>query len=255
MTDISDLVAEGVLELTGGPDTAAAADRYYSRQFIQHSPVFPGGWDGLQASIGHAKSQGATYELLRSFGEGDLAVLQARVIGFAPVPLILFNIYRVEDGKIAEHWEAMQPEATDTVSGHGMVDGPTRPTDLELTEENRELVRRLIEDVFVGGDVYALGDFFDGDALIQHNPLFPDGVSGLGKALEELAQEGRTVEYVKLHRIVAEGDFVFTQSEGTLGGVPYSFYELFRVADGKVAEHWDVSCEVPAQPPHDNGVF
>jgi predicted SnoaL-like aldol condensation-catalyzing enzyme len=255
MTQISALVAEGVLELTGGPDTAAAAGRYYSREFIQHSPVFPGGWDGLQASIEQAKQQGATYELLRSFGEGDLAVLHARVIGFAPVPLILINLYRVVDGKIAEHWEAMQPEATETVSGNGMVDGPTEPADLDRTDENRELVRRLIENVFVGGDAQAVGEYFDGDALIQHNPLIPDGVSGLAKALDELAQEGRTVEYTKLHRIVAEGNFVFTQSEGKLGGVPHSFYEVFRVAGGKVAEHWDVACEVPAQLPHDNGVF
>jgi predicted SnoaL-like aldol condensation-catalyzing enzyme len=255
MMRIASTVAEAVLELTGGPDTAAAAARHYSQNFIQHSPIFPGGWDGLIASVDNAKQAGAGYQVLRAIGEGDTAMLHARVTGFAEEPLILFNMYRVEDGKIAEHWEALQPESTQTASGHGMTDGPTEVTDLDRTEDNRDLVRNLIEKVFVGGDTPSLGDYFDGDTLIQHNPQVPDGVSGLRGALTTAAQQGKAVQYVKLHRILAEGNFVGTLSEGTIGGQSFAIFELFRVQDGKIAEHWDVVTPVPDQPPHDNGVF
>ena len=39
---------------------------------------------------------------------------------------------------------------------------------------------------------------------------------------------------------MADGDYALAVSEGTFGGVATSFYDLFRVENGKIAEHWDV---------------
>ena len=39
---------------------------------------------------------------------------------------------------------------------------------------------------------------------------------------------------------LAQGNFVLAVSEGTFGGVPTSYYDLWRVENGKIAEHWDV---------------
>lgn len=55
--------------------------------------------------------------------------------------------------------------------------------------------------------------------------------------------------------MVADGEFVLTQSEGSLGGTPTAFYDLFRIADGKIVEHWDVINEIPTAFAHDNGMF
>lgn len=46
--------------------------------------------------------------------------------------------------------------------------------------------------------------------------------------------------YTHLHKVLGEGNFVLTISEGTFGGKHVSFYDLFRVENGKIAEHWDV---------------
>lgn len=54
-------------------------------------------------------------------------------------------------------------------------------------------------------------------------------------------------------RVLAEGEFVFTQGEGSLRGCPQIFYDLFRVKNGKLAEHWDVVFAKPAVLAHDNG--
>ena len=54
---------------------------------------------------------------------------------------------------------------------------------------------------------------------------------------------------------VAEGNFVFAASEGTFGGKPTAFFDLFRVDNGKVAEHWDVMADIPAKMAHGNGKF
>jgi len=63
------------------------------------------------------------------------------------------------------------------------------------------------------------------------------------------------MKYAKVHKIVAEGNVVFAMSEGTFGGKPTAFFDLFRVANGKVAEHWDVMSEIPEKMAHANGKF
>ena len=44
----------------------------------------------------------------------------------------------------------------------------------------------------------------------------------------------------KIHLVLGEGDFVLVVSEGSFGGEPTSYYDLFRLENGKIAEHWDV---------------
>lgn len=74
-----------------------------------------------------------------------------------------------------------------------------------------------------------------------------DGLSGLGKALENWAKQGITMEYDKIHMVVAEGNFILTASVGTLGGNHTSFYDLFRVENEMIKEHWDVLETIPPQ--------
>ena len=61
--------------------------------------------------------------------------------------------------------------------------------------------------------------------------------------------------YSQVHRAVAEGEFVSVQAQGTFGRTPTAFYDLFRVTDGTIAEHWDVVFPMPADLPHTNGPF
>src|SRR5262249_53521737 len=70
----------------------------------------------------------------------------------------------------------------------------------------------------------------------------PPDESGLVTALTE---QGVTMSYKGISQTVAEGDFGYTRSEGQFAGQPFIFHDLFRVINGKCAEHWDVM--VPAQ--------
>jgi hypothetical protein len=65
------------------------------------------------------------------------------------------------------------------------------------------------------------------------------GLSGLGAALEAMSNAGIVMKYDAIHQVLGMGNFVLVSSEGSLGGKPTSFYDLFRLADGKIAEHWD----------------
>ena len=83
------------------------------------------------------------------------------------------------------------------------------------------------------------------------------GVSGLNAALTALAEQGIQMIYDETHLILAQGNFVLAVSEGTYGGAPTSYYDLWRVEDGKIAEHWDVMETIADQSTwqNDNGKF
>lgn len=53
-------------------------------------------------------------------------------------------------------------------------------------------------------------------------------------------KQGIQMIYEKTHQILAQGNYVLAVSEGTFGGTPTSYYDLWRIENGKVAEHWDV---------------
>ena len=85
-----------------------------------------------------------------------------------------------------------------------------------------------------------IANYFDGDNYIQHNPSIADGLSGLGKALEAMAKQGVKMEFETVHKVLGQGNFVLAISEGKFAGQPTSYYDLFRVENNKIVEHWDI---------------
>jgi predicted SnoaL-like aldol condensation-catalyzing enzyme len=157
-----------------------------------------------------------------------------------------------------EHWDNLQETPSKpNPSGHTMTDGPTEVKDLDKTEANKRLVSAFVDDILVNGRLDKLAGYFDGDNYVQHNPQIADKLSGLGAALAEMAKAGVTMKYAKVHKVLGEGNFVLTVSEGEFAGKHSSFYDLFRVQDGKIAEHWDVIETIPprAQWQNANGKF
>lgn len=245
-----ELVEQAVHELFGQRD-ATAVDRYWSPDYIEHSIVGADGLQGLRDLAG-SLPEGFRHVRARVLGEHDLVVAHGRYEGLAAAPIAAFDMWRVGHGKIVEHWDAHQAWPARTVSGHGMIDGPTEITWPETTAASRKVVESFVELIMMGRDRAQIGRFFSGDRFVQHNPQIADGVSGLGEAIQTGVWEA-VVD--KVHRIVADGEFVFTQGEGLLHGKPTAFYDLFRVQDNTLAEHWDVVFTKPTELAHDNGLF
>ena len=138
-----------------------------------------------------------------------------------------------------------------------MTDGPTEVVDLEKTDANKALVQGFVDDVLLGGQFDKLPEYvvMGPGEYLQHNPMVGDGVESLGAALAAMAESGQAMTYTKVHKVLGQGNFVLTMSEGTIGDTPTAFYDLFRVADGKIVEHWDVIAPIPAEMAHENGKF
>ena len=225
---------------TGDTDTARSllADGY-----IQHNLAYGTGADAFIGSVEYLASAEVktTVNNIRSFEDGDKVFLQT-IYNFAGAgEQVAFDIFRFdESGKIAEHWDNLAALAEPNLSGHTQTDGTMEVTDLDKTEENRELVKNFLYDVMQGNNLDKTPDYFDGDNYIQHNTGIADGVSGLNAALSALAEQGISMVYDEVHMVLAEGNFVLAVSEGTFGGAPTSYYDLWRVENGKIAEHWDV---------------
>src|ERR1700730_3132160 len=72
--------------------------------------------------------------------DGDFVVVHTDYNFFGPK--VGFDIFRFEDGKIVEHWDNLQATgAKPSPSGHTMIDGPTRVSDLDKTEANKTLMQ------------------------------------------------------------------------------------------------------------------
>jgi predicted SnoaL-like aldol condensation-catalyzing enzyme len=108
-----------------------------------------------------------------------------------------------------------------------------------------QLIRDYFELVWNQGRTEEAERFLAED-LIQHNPNLPNGrkplvdfIDGLRKQLPEL--------HFDIHRTAAEGDLVFVHSLFTAqpGHRGIAVIDVFRVADGLIAEHWDLREDVP----------
>ncbi|MFE7130902.1 nuclear transport factor 2 family protein [Streptomyces sp. NPDC057638] len=253
MSNAKNTVLSATGELFGRKDPSAV-DRWVAADYRQHSSLAADGPEALRGLVA-GLPEGFRYEGARVIADGDLVALHGTYHGFGPEPLVAFDIFRVDaDGRLAEHWDALTPAVGDTASGRSQTDGPAQVTAPEATEANRALVAEFARRVLVGADYSVLTDYISTESYHQHNPEAADGLAGFGAAAATWAEQGRSLRYQTVHRIIAEGEFVLVQSEGEFG-VPVAYYDLFRVADGKIVEHWDVIAPVPAELPHANGLF
>ena len=102
-------------------------------------------------------------------------------------------------------------------------------------------------DVLRGENPDKLISYYDGDRYIQHNVSIADGLSGLGAALAAMAEQGIAMVYDKTWFVLADGDYALAASSGSFGGTSTTYYDLFRVENGFIAEHWDVMETVAAK--------
>lgn len=215
-------------------------------KYIQHNLAVADGLSGFGAVLQALPKGSARVNTVRIFQDGDFVFAHTEYDFFGP--RIGFDIFRFEDGRIVEHWDNLQPTpAAPNPSGRTMTDGPTTPGDLDRTDENKALVKAFVDDILVGGKMDRLAGYFNGDHYRQHNPNIADGLSGLGAALQAMAKANVTMKYARVHKVLGEGNFVLVVSEGEFAGQPTSFYDLFRVEAGKIAEHWDTMETVSPQ--------
>ncbi|MFI3239361.1 MAG: nuclear transport factor 2 family protein [Bacteroidales bacterium] len=213
-------------------------------KFTQHNLTAGDGVKGFGEMLASLATypEPATVNTVRAFTDGDYVVAHSDYNLFGAK--VGIDIFRFEDGRIVEHWDNLQEQpSTPNPSGHTMTDGATEITDEDKTAANKALVLRFAQEVLVDRNYQNLIPYFNGDIYIQHNPEVGDGLSNFGDTMYKWSKAGMLIQYDKIHKVLGEGNFVLLVSEGYFGkdrGVHTSFYDLFRVENNKIVEHWDV---------------
>ena len=117
---------------------------------------------------------------------------------------------------------------------------------------NKEKIHQLLKGIKTGDS--AVVSVVDEAKYIQHNPQTHEGSEGLAALFKHLT---KTSPKVNIVRIFEDGDFVLSISEGYSNQIPFSFFELYRLNNGKIVEHWDTSEVIPSKDKwkNNNGKF
>ncbi len=121
---------------------------------------------------------------------------------------------------------------------------------------NRALVIDYLRMLFGEKKVAQAVETYAADNIVQHNPNIGDGREPIIAFLDGLMAAHPAATW-EIKRVVAEGDLVVVHTHLTLSPDDrgMAVVDIFRVADGKVVEHWDVLQPVPAQAANDNTMF
>ena len=228
--------------------------------YIQHNPFIPTGLEPFIQMLPVLQESGTTAENIRMFEDGNYVFMHniwRNAKPFGSDEMVSFDIIRLdENGKVAEHWDAMTALVKETANGRTQTDGPTEATDLDKTEANKALAKALVEDILMGKNPNKITDYLNAEQYHQHNPDIKDGLSGIMEAVEYLTSQNNMFKYTKIHKVLGEGNFVLTVSEGEWNGTSNAFYDLFRFENGKAVEHWDVIQPIPTEGlANKNGMF
>lgn len=228
-------------------------NKYVAEDYKQHNPMAEDGRAGLLGFVRSLKGVKVRIEIRRVLCDGDFVAVHSDA-WFGDSHSAVFDLFIVRDGMLREHWDCIQQAGEKNASGRTMTDGATEVSDREKTEANRTLVKEFFDKVVSGGDQSNMTRYLDAH-YAEHNPGMADGIEALKAMFEAMAKAGQSFKFTKLHRIIAEGNFVLTQCEGEMNGRRVAFYDLHRIENGKIVEHWDTMQEVPATSKNKNGMF
>lgn len=237
-------------------------NNYYANGYIQHNPNIADGKAGLIVALDNFIQNNITIkrDLARVISQNDKVFTHSRVRfikdGNTINTIIVGDIFRIENGKIKEHWDVIQPEPTPNLSAinkNTMLDGLGNP-DLQISPENlvrnTNTAKKIITAVLGNGELNLIPSLFQ-DPYIQHNPNIPNGTDAL---VNFLSKNGAINLEVK--QIITEGNLVVTFNH--LMSFNNANIDMFRLNDnGKAAEHWDIIQSIPikADFAHGNGFF
>lgn len=215
----------------------------FAPDFIQHNP-----W--AQDGIEHIKEMLAFefgYQPIRWIIDGDIMAYHGYYTAPNPLgdyPLLCVDTWRIENGKIKEHWDALapMPQAAVDLATAGGGNG-----ELEVSQEtrmaNKTIVKRFLDHVLNRGRLDQIQELVS-EAYIYHHESAGE-MKGHSVLLDHIQNKngGRMLHDNKL--LLGSGDLVMAHSH-YFGENERVVFDWFRLADGKIAEHWSV--EQPITP-------
>ncbi len=223
-------------------------NRLVREDYIQHNPYLKTGRNPFTAVLPILKKHQSKIINRLILQDGSFIIMHHQwenAIPFGAQDIQAFHIIRFdENNKIAEHWSAMM----EIPSGTNPMAGETEIGDFEREIEYRSLISRLHNELNTG-EIASIDKFYE-DSFTCHQPL-------LGSDLRSVKSSLRCdFEYLKQHRIFAEGNFVLSISEGYFKSKHSAIYDLYCLKNGLISEQWTVLQDIPKENlANSNGMF
>ncbi len=217
-------------------------------QYTQHNLAVANGLKGFGELLQALPKNTARVNVVRAFSDGDYVVCHVDYNFFGPK--IGFDIFRFENGLIVEHWDnLMETASAKNPSGHTQIDGSTEITDREKTAENKQRAISFIETILIGGHLDKITDYINPGAsnYIQHSSRMGDGIESLKTAIKQMTQQDSPMTYTKNHKVLGEGNFMLGVSEGEFAGNHVAYYDLLRLDNNMIVEHWGAIETIPPE--------
>lgn len=234
-----------------------AVTRMVREDYIQHNPRVPTGRMAIVGFLPTLKKHETKIVNMRMLNDGPYVIMHhvwKNAAPFGGKEMAAFHIIRFDaEDLIAEHWNVMTDMIGLNPAGRSLVDGETAIMGPEEEDENRAKVSNLL-GAWTKTRKEQMADAMFGlfmPTFRQHHATGADGIEGFTAVTSALI-----IDYQRLHRVFAEGNFVLSIAAGTLRRNPTAFYDLFRFENGLIAEHWNIYQEIPAEGlANDNTMF
>ncbi|MGX9356813.1 nuclear transport factor 2 family protein [Roseobacteraceae bacterium S113] len=225
------------LEGIAGGNAREAVHKYTGHRYTQHSTGVGDGAEGFLAFFEPflERNPKREIEIIRSFQEGPWVFCQAfQSLNDGAARWVTMDMfYTDDDGLILEHWDTIAAYEDALASGEDMVAGPVEPQQDADVVANKALVLEYTKQVVQGRALDKIDAFVAAD-VIQHAPGIGAGRDGVRTWLGSEVSG----QYEMLFKLIGQGDFVMTYGKRHAQGNDIAVFDLYRVADGRIAEHW-----------------
>lgn len=227
-----------------------ALDKYTGARYTQHSAGVGDGKEGFMEFFGPFLEMNPKRDIrvVRAIEDGRYVFAHVyQSLNDGEVEWVTADLFDTDDDdRIIEHWDVIAPFVGKTISGRTMVDGPTEIEDVEQTDANKKTVQEFVSEVLQGRQTQRVAEFVSTTEYVQHNPDTEDGLDGYAKHSKRLADTGRSMKYHKVHHLIGQGNFVVAYSHVQMGANHYAVFDIFRLKDHLIVEHWDVQEQILA---------
>ncbi|MEM9857765.1 MAG: nuclear transport factor 2 family protein [Bacteroidota bacterium] len=249
-TDINKELVQSFYKRVIGERDIDYASKIVAEDYIQHNPNIETGRAGLLKAIEFLKQLPEPKEpsppQMKMIADGAYVAAHLNVELDGEVKSVV-DVFKLQNGTLVEHWDAVMDISQFNISHDPGVGSVLNEATSEITLENKCVIANYSNEILINRQLSSLSDF------ISEGYFFHDSKFEKSEGDFMVFQNDRVIE--KVHRVLGEGNHVFTQATGLINREKAVIYDIYRLKEKKIEEHWSVFQRIPEKMSHNNGMI